>query len=100
MDDLTAVRRIAKDRLNVVNIVRSAELLSSGRYLRKVVVGILVASFGMLFLHSWTALGFVLPDPALKAFSVSIPMALIAAIADYVRELGQSRRSSGPGKRV
>jgi hypothetical protein len=99
-DDLKRVFDVAisKDRLHpdeivrVSDIVDSAEHLSVGRFFRQIIAFTLFASFALLFLHSWPGLGFVLPDEAVTTFCVSIPMALVGAFVDYVRDLRRARR--------
>lgn len=89
MDDLQDLRKIARAKLDVEEIVRSAEIVRTGRTLRRSYELAMVLSFLFLGLHSsdWIHL----PPEAITTVSYSIPLSIVGLLSEHVQLIWRRR---------
>jgi hypothetical protein len=90
MGELQDLRNIAKARLDVEEIVRNAEIVRTGRTLRRSFELALMLSFLFLGLHS--AGRIQLPPEAITTVSCSIPLSIMGLLSEHVQLIWRSRR--------
>jgi hypothetical protein len=90
MGELQDLRSIAKARLDLEEIVRSAEIVRTGRSLRRSFEMALVLSFLFLGLHSAGEIR--LPPEAIATVSYSIPLSIIGLLSEHVQLIWRRRR--------
>jgi hypothetical protein len=90
MGELQDLRSIARAKLDVEEIVRNAEIVRTGRTLRRSFELALILSFVFLGLHSSDQIR--LPPEAVTSVSYSIPLSIVGLLSEHVRLISRRRR--------
>jgi hypothetical protein len=89
MGELQDLRNLAKARLDIEEIVRNAEIVRTGRTLRRSFELALVVCFLFLGLHSTGRIQ--LPPEAVLTVSYSIPLSIVGLLSEHVQLIWRRR---------
>lgn len=89
MGELQDLRNLAKARLDIEEIVRNAEIVRTGRTLRRSFELALMLCFLFLALHSTGRIQ--LPPEAVLTVSYSIPLSIVGLLSEHVQLIWRRR---------